>query len=51
VSLAARNLSTATLGRATEISALDLVKADKVVFSLTGIEALLNKLQHPDSKS
>jgi len=51
VSLAARNLSTATLGRATEISALDLVKADKVVFSLTGIEALLNKLQNPDSKS
>lgn len=51
VSLAARNLSTATLGRATEISALDLVKADKVVISLTGIEALLNKLQSSDPKS
>ncbi len=49
VSLAARNLPTATLGRATEISAIDLVQADKVVISLTGIEALLNKLQVSDS--
>ena len=49
VSLAARNLSTATLGRATEISAMDLVQADKVVISLTGIEALLDKLQVSDS--
>jgi large subunit ribosomal protein L4 len=51
VSLAARNLPTATLGRATEINALDLVKADKVIISLTGIEALLNKLQLSDTKS
>jgi len=49
VSLAARNLSTTTLGRATEISAVDLIHADKVVISLTGIEALLNKLQKSDS--
>lgn len=49
VSLAARNLSTTTLGRATEISAVDLIHADKVVISLTGIEALLNKLKKSDS--
>ena len=44
VRLAARNLPKASLGNSSEINALDVVRADKVVFSLSAIDALVKKL-------
>ncbi len=41
---AARNVSRITLARAQDLSPLDLVLADKVVFSVSGLEVLLAKV-------
>ena len=44
VKLAARNLPKTTLGNSSEINALDVVRADKVVCSLSAMDALIKKL-------
>ncbi|MBU61560.1 MAG: 50S ribosomal protein L4 [Opitutae bacterium] len=41
---AARNVSRITLTRAQDLSPLDLVSADKVIFSVSGLEVLLAKV-------
>ncbi len=41
---AARNVSRITLARAQDLSPLDLVLADKVIFSVSGLEVLLAKV-------
>ena len=50
VKLAARNLAKTTLGNTSEINALDVVRADKVVCSLSAIDALINKLNSDSEK-
>jgi len=41
--LAARNLSTARLGRAQDLGALDIVQCDQIILSLKGLDILLAK--------
>ena len=48
-SLAARNVARATLGRAQDLNPLDLVGADKVIFSAEGLDILLAKLGREES--
>ena len=49
VGYAARNVSRITLARAQELSPLDLVLADKVIFSISGLEVLLAKVGKEDA--
>ena len=49
VSYAARNVSRITLARAQDLSPLDLVLADKVIFSISGLEVLLAKVGKEDA--
>ena len=51
VSLAARNIPKVKLSNALEVSAIDLVRADRIVFSLEGINSLVGKLTHVEQKS
>ena len=46
---AARNVSRITLARAQDLSPLDLVLADKVIFSVSGLEVLLAKVGKEDA--
>jgi large subunit ribosomal protein L4 len=46
---AARNVSRITLARAQDLSPLDLVLADKVIFSISGLEVLLAKVGKEDA--
>ena len=46
---AARNVSRVTLARAQDLSPLDLVLADKVIFSISGLEVLLAKVGKEDA--
>ena len=46
---AARNVSRITLSRAQDLSPLDLVLADKVIFSISGLEVLLAKVGKDDA--
>ena len=46
---AARNVSRITLARAQDLSPLDLVLADKVIFSVSGLEVLLAKVGKGDA--
>ncbi len=48
---AARNVSRITLARAQDLSPLDLVLADKVIFSVSGLEVLLAKVGKEDAPS
>ncbi len=48
---AARNVSRITLARAQDLSPLDLVLADKVIFSVSGLEVLLAKVGKEDASS
>lgn len=48
--LAARNLSNARLGRAQDLSPLDIVQSDQIVFSLKGLDVLLAKFGKEESK-
>ncbi len=48
---AARNVSRITLARAQDLSPLDLVLADKVIFSVSGLEVLLAKVGKEDEPS
>jgi large subunit ribosomal protein L4 len=48
---AARNVSRITLARAQDLSPLDLVLADKVIFSVSGLEVLLAKVGKDDAPS
>jgi ribosomal protein L4 len=41
--LAARNLPTARLSRAQDLSPLDIVQSDQIVFSLKGLDILIAK--------
>jgi large subunit ribosomal protein L4 len=49
VGYAARNVSRITLARAQDLSPLDLVLADKVIFSISGLEVLLAKVGKEDA--
>lgn len=49
VGYAARNVSRVTLARAQDLSPLDLVLADKVIFSVSGLEVLLAKVGQEDA--
>ena len=44
INLAGRNLPYATLSSAPDLGPLDLVQAGKIIFSIKGIEVLLEKL-------
>ena len=46
---AARNVSRITLARAQDLSPLDLVLADKVIFSVSGLDVLLAKVGKEDA--
>jgi large subunit ribosomal protein L4 len=48
--LAARNLSTARLGRAQDLSPLDIVQSDQIVLSLKGLDVLLAKFGKENNK-
>jgi len=48
--LAARNLSTARLGRAQDLSPLDIVQTDQIVMSLKGLDVLLAKFGKEETK-
>ncbi|MFP6893262.1 MAG: 50S ribosomal protein L4 [Opitutales bacterium] len=48
---AARNVARITLARAQDLSPLDLVLADKVIFSVSGLEVLLAKVGKEDAPS
>jgi large subunit ribosomal protein L4 len=48
--LAARNLSTARLGRAQDLSPLDIVQCDRIVVSLKGLDILLAKFGKEEIK-
>ena len=43
-SLAGRNLSYARLSAAPDLGPVDIVQADKIIFSVKGIDSLLEKL-------
>ena len=47
--LAARNVGRTTLGRAKDLSPLDLVNAENIVFSTGGLNVLLAKLSQEES--
>jgi len=47
--LAARNLSVAKLGRAQDLSPLDVVQSDQIILSLKGLDVLLSKLSNEGS--
>ena len=49
IGYAARNVSRITLARAQDLSPLDLVLADKVIFSISGLEVLLAKVGKEDA--
>jgi large subunit ribosomal protein L4 len=49
IGYAARNVSRITLSRAQDLSPLDLVLADKVIFSVSGLEVLLAKVGKEDA--
>jgi large subunit ribosomal protein L4 len=49
IGYAARNVSRITLARAQDLSPLDLVLADKVIFSVSGLEVLLAKVGKEDA--
>jgi large subunit ribosomal protein L4 len=48
--LAARNLSTTRLGRAQDLSPLDIVQSDQIVVSLKGLNVLLAKFGKEETK-
>jgi len=48
--LAARNLSSARLSRAQDLSPLDIVQSDQIVFSLKGLDILIAKFGVEESK-
>ena len=48
--LAVRNLSTARLGRAQDLSPLDIVQTDQIVMSLKGLDVLLAKFGKEETK-
>ena len=48
--LAARNLSSARLSRAQDLSQLDIVLSDQIVFSLKGLDILIAKFGVEESK-
>jgi large subunit ribosomal protein L4 len=47
--LAARNLSVAKLGRAQDLSPLDVVQSDQIILSLKGLDVLISKLSNEGS--
>jgi ribosomal protein L4 len=49
--LASRNLSTARIGRAQDLSPLDIVQSDQIVISLKGLDVLIAKLGAKGTKS
>ena len=49
--LASRNLSTARIGRAQDLSPLDIVQSDQLVISLKGLDVLIAKLGAKGTKS
>ena len=50
VALAARNLSTTKLGRAQDLSPIDVVQSDQIILSLKGLDVLISKLGKEESK-
>ena len=50
VALAARNLSTTRLGRAQDLSPLDIVQSDQIVLSLKGLDILIAKFGNAETK-
>jgi len=49
VNLAARNISKVKLSKALEVGAVDIVKAEHVICSVKGMDALISKLSNPSS--
>ena len=50
VALAARNLSSTKLGRAQDLSPIDIVQSDQIILSLKGLDVLISKLGKEESK-
>ena len=51
VGLAARNLANARLGRAQDVNAVDIVRADQIIVSLKGLDVLLAKFGKEETQS